>query len=130
MKTKTHFRVIPPGSYANLNAFHNPNKGGEWSLIKTKEEAQIALNQFADIERDSEHYEYWQKTKSECRLVRVTEIVEDDLDSNINYSTAPELLYQLQHTLEMLKTPPSERAEGIEEARIVMLEEAIKKATE
>ena len=103
MKTRTHFRVITPGSYCNLDGFKDPNDNDYWRGIKTKEDAQLALDVFGNVGKDSEHYDYWQDVKSKCSLARVTEIVESDIDSNINYASAPELLHQLQVAVNHIK---------------------------
>ncbi len=61
---RTFFRVIKPDTFAN-------------SDHKTLDEAKKNLIAFGSVSENSEHFQYWQDKKKQCKIVKVTEIIEE-----------------------------------------------------
>lgn len=60
---KEFYRIITPSTFSNLN-------------FKTLEEAKEGLLEFGS-EPSNEYYANWQKRMKQCKIVKVTEIVEE-----------------------------------------------------
>jgi len=63
MKTK-FYRIITPSTLANLD-------------FATLEEAKQGLKEFGGDPRNLEYYQYWQEQKSKCKVVKVTQTIEE-----------------------------------------------------
>lgn len=61
---KVFYRLITPGTFADRNCV-------------TLEDAQERLIEFGSTPENVEHYQYWQDQMRKCKIVKVTEIIED-----------------------------------------------------
>lgn len=71
-ETTTHYRVITPGTFSNIDTVCTNGKKNESSrkLIETLDEAKLAISHFGDCEHESSK-QYWVDMAKECKLVKV-----------------------------------------------------------
>lgn len=65
------YRVITPTYFSDLDA-------------KDLDDAKKKLKDFGSTPENKEHYQYWQEKKKQCKIVKVTEILEE-VKTEINY---------------------------------------------
>jgi len=58
------YRIVTPGTFSNEN-------------FETLEEAKSGLLDFGSTPENKEYYQYWQERMKQCKIVKVTEIVEE-----------------------------------------------------
>jgi hypothetical protein len=90
-KIKINYRVITPGNLADLDSFIHPDTQCHKS-IDTKEEAVMAIDNFGTTDVNSEYFTYNETVRKQCKIVKVTTIIDDDLDSENNYHVCDEAL--------------------------------------
>lgn len=122
--TETHLRVITPDTFSNIDYIHGGNKEDYTGPVLTKEHVNIAIKKFGNVPVDSEHFKYWEKQKAKCKIVRVTTIIEEDINSNFNYEAAPDLLEALDNIIYWIKETGSIQGSVLESKA----KKAIKKA--
>jgi hypothetical protein len=61
---KIFYRIITPQFFCDIDA-------------ETLEEAKFRLKEFGSTPENSKHYEYWQEKMKQCKLVKVTQIIEE-----------------------------------------------------
>ena len=76
MKIKeTHYRVITPDSFSNI---YTVSKGQRQAMrIQTIDEALAEIENFGSTDPDNEYYENWEDRRKQCKVVRITEIIEE-----------------------------------------------------
>lgn len=78
MITTEHFGVITPSGYSNIYTVCIDGKYIERSrkTIETIEEAKLAIRHFGESS-SLEYSKYWEKIALECKIVKVTTIIEN-----------------------------------------------------
>jgi hypothetical protein len=126
MKTfNTHLRIQTPDFFSNIDALKNGQ------LITTIKEAEMALKEFGDVPPTSEHYEYWKGQRAKCKIVKVTTIIDEDIESKNNYESFDYLidtLKDLQWTAQQRKNKGGKFLQR-ELNELEKIDLAIKKAT-
>lgn len=61
--TEVFYRVITPKFFADLDA-------------GTIEAAEAKMEEFGNVPKTSEYYDYWQEQRAQCYIVKVTETTE------------------------------------------------------
>ena len=64
--TREYYRVITPDCFSDLDA-------------KDLDEAKKNLNDFGSTPENKEHYQYWQEKMKQCKIVKVIEIINEEL---------------------------------------------------
>ena len=61
---RVFYRLIKPSTFANLD-------------FNTLDEAKNKLIEFGSTPENKEYYQYWQEKMKQCKIVKVTEIIEE-----------------------------------------------------
>ena len=129
MKSKVLF-VVKHSNGSFADKYHHDGERGASILNTKKEHVQIVLDQYVSLPPDSEHYDYWMKQKAMLVGYRETTILEEDLDSTLDYTAVRDFLSAWDRLEDVLATTGIGDTQFIEEYHdaLQLMEKAVKKA--